>query len=162
MAAAQPIYEQLVALGFIDGVAKTVVRRAGGPAVAVRKRAAIDDIKRNPEMPEPGSLWEDCNWEFLCRLFEDLVPTVLSRSNLKSMAKKHAKVVPKEPLLRLLEFCLNIDPKSRVPAFEDYPTMVDDLQVKYVSLGCRAQNLTLPSVFRRGPAGELHLSCRGP
>ena len=84
---------------------------------------------------------------FLCRLFEDLVPTVLFMRNLKRMARKHAKVVPKEPLQRMLEFILNIDPKSRVPAFTDYPTMVHQLQLKYVSLGCRAQQLTLPFVF---------------
>ena len=91
---------------------------------------------------------------FLCRLFEDLVPTVLSMRNLKSMARKHAKVVPKEPLQRMLEFILNIDPKSRVPAFTDYPTMVHQLQLKYVSLGCRAQQLTLPFVF--GEAQPKH------
>ena len=138
VAAAQPMYDQLVALKFIDGDSKTVVRRVGGPAVAARKRAAIEDARPDPAMPEPGSLWEDCNWDFLCRLFEDLVPTVLSMRNLKSMARKHAKVVPKEPLQRMLEFILNIDPKSRVPAFTDYPTMVHQLQLKYVSLGCRA------------------------
>ena len=115
--------------------------------MAVRKRAAIEHARPGPAMPEPGSLWEDCNWDFLCRLFEDLVPTVLSMRNLKSMARKHAKVVPKEPLQRMLEYCLNIDPKSRVPAFTDYPTMTHQLQLKYGSLGCRARHLTLPFVF---------------
>jgi hypothetical protein len=146
-AAASCCKRALVSMGFIDPTTNTVVPSgfvSQPPSIA--KPIAIEDDPSAPRSaPKLGSTWISTETKIMRNLLTDIEPVTLSFQNLRSLAKKQAKDVPKDKILEVLEFVLGLDPGGAPPANKSYEHIKQFMMRRNDAMGRRSANLTLPA-----------------
>lgn len=98
-----------------------------------------------PVIPRKYPRWETVPTIYITELLKSMEPVAFSAGNLRALHPKGNKYMIREPMLHLLEYCLDWDPKMQLP--QEYRCMQRLLPIAKelnMSKGRRARNLELP------------------
>lgn len=150
---------QLASLGFIDARSNTVNRSAAAAQMPYqaemqqqqqqKKQLAIKNSAHRDDQWKVGlgASWLATEVRRIRELLEAVDGIALSEANVKKLGRKHAKEPPREPLLKLFEFLFGVDPGSQVPVSSSEAELVSYLKGRYVALGRRGRQFSLPIDF---------------
>ena len=162
--ASEPAFRAMVNLGFVDDSKKEVVKNPEGPVHAARKRCSgtadgdeDEGALSQKECPVLGDTWGSSPSASLLELMSDQEPTCLSKVNLRTCGKKHAKTIPQERLMQVFEHVYGLHPNAKVPQLGSYSALLEWLSEKAAQLNCRAHCLKVPFVFDEGGANGSYV-----
>jgi hypothetical protein len=110
-----------------------------------------------PVIPKKYKAWENVPTTYIQAILKAMEPVAFSQANLRSFHPKSCKYLLKEPLLCLLEFCLDWDRKASVPCEQRaVGRLLGIVKELNIVKGRRAQSLELPCDW--GDVGHYRLS----
>ena len=110
-----------------------------------------------PVIPKKYKTWENVPTTYLQAVLKAMEPVAFSQANLRSFHPKGCKYLLKDPLLSLLEFCLDWDRKAPVPSEQrEVCRLLSIAKDLNIAKGRRAQSLELPCDWGRD--GHYRLS----